>query len=108
MRVVAAEKRRDVLVGCKAAQEVPHLALRRKIKTPCGFVEEQHLRLAHERARNFNAAFHARAVRADELAAKCRGETNVVEEPLDMMAGIRQMAETRKILEVFPRGPRGC
>src|ERR1035441_9888238 len=68
MRVVATEKCRDVLVDCKAAEETPHLALRGQVKTPCGFVEKQHFRMAHECARDFDPPFHARAVRAHELA----------------------------------------
>jgi hypothetical protein len=54
MRVVATEKCRDVLVDCQAAEKAPHLALRMQVKDPCGFVEEQHFRMAHECARYFD------------------------------------------------------
>ena len=104
-RVVATEKCRDVLVDCKAAEKAPHLALRGQVKTPYGFVEEQHFRMAHECACNFNPPIHTCAVRAHELAAKRDIQPDLIEETLDLVARIRHVAEAREVEKIFARGP---
>ena len=85
VRVVTAEERRHVLGRGETTEQVPHVAFGGQIETARGFVEEQHFRAAHQRARDLDAALHAGAVGADQLAAEARIEAHAVEQALDLV-----------------------
>src|SRR6202049_1812252 len=85
LRVMTTEKRGDVLGGREPTQKTPHAAFRRQVQPSRGFVEEEHFRTAHERPRDLNPAFHARAIGADQLASKPGVKANVVQDALDFL-----------------------
>src|ERR1017187_5925311 len=105
VRVVAAEEGGDVFVDGEAPEEVPHFALGGQSEAAGALVEEEHFGLAHQRAGDLHAALHAGAVSAHELAAKRDVEANVVQQALDVVASVRQVAQPGKVFKIFTRGP---
>lgn len=88
---MTAEECRD-LVGCRQApQKTPHLAFGGQVEASRGLVEEQDFRAAHERTRNLDAPLHARAVRANQLAAEPGVKTDIVKDALHFADGIRHL-----------------
>src|SRR5215469_56991 len=98
---MAAEKGRDVFCCREPPQEFPHVALGRQIQPPRGFVEEKNFWAAHERPCDLDSSFHPRAVRADQLPAKFGVQADVVQKTLYFLVGIWQVADARKVIEVF-------
>lgn len=103
--VVTTQEGGDVFGGSKSAQEGPHVALGGEVQAAGGFVKEQDFGAAHEGAGDFDAAFHAGAISGDEFAAEFCSEADVIEDVLDFVVGIRQVANAREVGEIFAGGP---
>src|SRR6516164_6850413 len=70
-----------------------------------GLVEEKYFWTAHEGARDLQPPFHARAIGRDQLTSELGRQADIVQDSLDFLARIRQLADAGEVGEVLARRP---